>query len=86
MSNALKKQICYALGTLGGWGLARATSAKELVPFTILGGLAGFAVSETLYPEQAAQPVRVFAPVDKKGDGPLSGTKRRRKSTPKRRR
>ncbi len=78
-SKALKKQICYAAGTLGGWLLAKATNAKETVPYTILGGLAGFAVSENVFGVDKTVMVKPYV-ADKKKDDELSGTKRRRKS------
>lgn len=78
MSKSLNKQICYALGTLGGWGLAKATGAKESVPFTILGGLIGFAASEQLFgADDGKVIVKPYAADRKKDDGQLSGTRRR---------
>lgn len=66
MTKALKKQLCYAGGTLAGWAFARLTKSKETVPFTIMGGLAGFAIAEQLIEEK--RPKVVTAP---RNDGPV---------------
>lgn len=74
-TTAFKKQVCYAGGTLGGWLLGKALGVKELVPFTIIGGVMGFALAEGV--------VSTDAPVCKpKGVAGLPGKGRR--STKKR--
>ena len=53
VSNGVKKQACYAGGTLLGWSLAKSFGAKETVPFTVLGGLIGFMIGENQFSPDA---------------------------------
>lgn len=62
MTTALKKQLCYAGGTLAGWFLSRAFSATQTVPFTVMGGVAGFALAEGMIgPDPVPKVIRPVA-------------------------
>ena len=63
VSNGVKKQACYAGGTLLGWSLAKSFGAKETVPFTVLGGLIGFMIGENQFNSErkTRQPAKAVA-------------------------
>lgn len=72
MTDSFKKQLCYAGGTLTGWLLSKLLGAKEAAPYTIMGGLAGFAIGEDLVAESHTRPPIPIA-------GPKARPKKRNK-------
>ena len=84
MTKALQKQLCYAGGTLLGYLIARSSNAKETVPYTILGGVAGFAAGERLIGNSEGNAVKrnTTPPHRQAGASSLTGVSRRKKRKP----
>ena len=55
MTKQTERQLFSAGGTLIGWTLAQLYDKQDSVPFTVIGGLIGFFISEELIGDSPAR-------------------------------
>ena len=70
MTKASERQLFQVGGTLLGWCLAQLYDKKDTVPFTVIGGLTGFIISQEFIGDDSKRKT-------------LTGTPRKRKRAKK---